>query len=337
MLCGVLVAGMGAIQTTTLRKSFGDVRAVDDLSLTVEQGEVFGFLGHNGAGKSTTINMLLGFLSPTAGDIEVLGHDVTEESRAVRQRTGLLPEGYEPYPNLTGREHVQSAIDAKGADDDPDELLERVGLDPAAARRKARGYSTGMTQRMSLAVALVGQPDLLIFDEPSAGLDPDGVALLREIIQTETERGATVFFSSHILDEVEKVCDRVGILSQGELVAVDTIDNLRSELQAGATVTATLDSVPDDLGLDDIDAVRSVSVSGRTVTAECTDGRAKMQVLRTLDDRGTVADISIEDASLEALFDRFTGDGAATASSDPTEAAAESPPEQAVAPDGGTR
>ena len=337
MLCGVLVAGMGAIQTTTLRKSFGDVRAVDDLSLTVEQGEVFGFLGHNGAGKSTTINMLLGFLSPTAGDIEVLGHDVTEESRAVRQRTGLLPEGYEPYPNLTGREHVQSAIDAKGADDDPDELLERVGLDPAAARRKARGYSTGMTQRMSLAVALVGQPDLLIFDEPSAGLDPDGVALLREIIQTETERGATVFFSSHILDEVEKVCDRVGILSQGELVAVDTIDNLRSELQAGATVTATLDSVPDDLGLDDIDAVRSVSVSGRTVTAECTDGRAKMQVLRTLDDRGTVADISIEDASLEALFDRFTGDGAATASSDPTEAAAESPPEQAVAPDGGAR
>ena len=336
MQCGVLVTSMGAIETTTLRKEFGDVRAVDDLDLTVEQGEVFGFLGHNGAGKSTTINMLLGFLRPTAGDIEVLGHDVTEESRAVRQRTGLLPEGYEPYSNLTGREHVQSAIDAKDADDDPDELLERVGLEPEAARRKAEGYSTGMQQRMSLAVALVGEPDLLIFDEPSSGLDPEGVALLREIIQTETERGATVFFSSHILDEVEKVCDRVGILSHGELVAVDTIDNLRSELQAGATVSATLETVPDDLGLDGIDAVRSVTVEDQVVTAECTDPRAKMRVLRALDDRATVADIGIEDASLEALFDQFTGDEV-TAPDETAAEATESPPEQAVAPDGGDR
>jgi len=298
---------MTAIETRALNKRFGEVHAVSDLDLTVESGEVFGFLGPNGAGKSTTINILLGFLSPSSGSVRVLGKDVTEQSRAVRQRLGLLPEGYEPYPNLTGREHVQSAIHAKGADDDPDRLLERVGLDLDDARRPAKEYSTGMQQRMTLAVSLVGDPDLLIFDEPSSGLDPDGVALLREIIREETERGATVFFSSHILDEVEKVCDRVGILNEGELVALDTIDNLRDQVAAGATVSATLDAVPDPLDVASLDGVRTASVDGTTVTAKCTTGPAKMSVLRHLDERAAVEDIATEEASLEALFDQYTG------------------------------
>jgi ABC-2 type transport system ATP-binding protein len=298
---------MPAIETNGLTKQFGEnVLAVDDLDLSIEEGEVFGFLGPNGAGKSTTINMLLGFLSPTSGSIRVLGWDVTSESMSVRRRTGLLPEGWEPYPNLTGREHVESAIDAKGADNDPDRLIERVGLDADDARRPAKEYSTGMRQRMSLAVSLVGEPDLLIFDEPSSGLDPDGVALLREIIREETERGATVFFSSHILEEVEKVCDRVGILDEGELVALDTIDNLRGNLQAGATVTATLDSVPSDLGVEGISGVRNVSIDDTAVTAEVEKPAAKMDILRRLDDLATVEDISIDEASLEALFEEYT-------------------------------
>jgi ABC-2 type transport system ATP-binding protein len=307
---------MAAIETNGLTKQFGEeVLAVDDLDLRIEEGEVFGFLGPNGAGKSTTINMLLGFLKPTSGSIRVLGRDVTSESVSVRQRTGLLPEGWEPYPNLTGREHVESAIDAKGADDDPDRLIERVGLDPDDARRPAKEYSTGMRQRMSLAVSLVGDPDLLIFDEPSSGLDPDGVALLREIIHEETERGATVFFSSHILEEVEKVCDRVGILDSGELVALDTIDNLRESLQTGATVTATLDAAPSNLGVGSIPGVSDVSVDDTAVTAEVEKPAAKMDLLRRLDDRATVEDISIEEASLEALFEEYTN-GAAPESDD---------------------
>jgi ABC-2 type transport system ATP-binding protein len=310
---------MAAIETNALNKRFGEVHAVSDLDLTVESGEVFGFLGPNGAGKSTTINILLGFLSPSSGTVRVLGKDVTEQSRAVRQRLGLLPEGYEPYPNLTGREHVQSAIRSKGADDDPDALLDRVGLDLDDAGRPAKEYSTGMRQRMTLAVSLVGDPDLLIFDEPSSGLDPDGVSLLREIIREETDRGATVFFSSHILEEVEKVCDRVGILNEGELVALDTIDNLRDQVAAGATVSATLDAVPDPLEVESVDGVRTTSVDGDTVTAECTTGPAKMAVLRRLDERATVEDISIDEASLEALFEQYTngsGDGEATAEAD---------------------
>ncbi|MFB6295345.1 MAG: ATP-binding cassette domain-containing protein [Halobacteriales archaeon] len=322
---------MPAIEAEGLTKRFGeDVLAVDDLDLVVDEGEVFGFLGPNGAGKSTTINMLLGFLSPTAGSIRVLDRAVTSESRAIRKRTGLLPEGWEPYPNLTGREHVASAIDAKGADDDPDHLLDRVGLDPDDARRPAREYSTGMRQRMSLAVSLVGDPDLLIFDEPSAGLDPDGVALLREIIREERERGATVFFSSHILEEVEKVCDRVGILDGGELVALDTIENLRGDLRTGATVTATLDAVPPDLAAGEVSGVRDVTVDGGTVTAEVGEPGAKMRLLRHLDERATVEDVAIEEASLEALFEEYTNDDEAPGGDDSDLANEETAPESAA-------
>jgi len=305
---------MAAIQIDALTKRFGDeVLAVDSLDLAVDEGEVFGFLGPNGAGKSTTINMILGFLQPTSGSVDVLGMDVTEESLAIRRRIGLLPEGYEPYANLTGREHVESAIHAKDADDDPDELLERVGLAPDDARRAASEYSTGMAKRMSLAVALVGEPDLLILDEPSTGLDPDGVSLLRGIIREEAERGASVFFCSHILEEVEKVCDRVGILNQGELVAVDSIQNLRSEMGAGATVSVTLDADPVDLGVEDVAGVRSVTVDDRRVDVEVVEPAAKMRVLRLLDERATVLDVGIEEASLEALFDEYTSEAPSAA------------------------
>jgi ABC-2 type transport system ATP-binding protein len=321
---------MAAIKTDALTKRFGeDVLAVDTLDLEVREGEVFGFLGPNGAGKSTTINMILGFLQPTAGSVDVLGMDVTRNSLDIRHRIGLLPEGYEPYENLTGREHVQSAIHAKGADDDPDVLLDRVGLDPDDARRAASEYSTGMTKRMSLAVSLVGEPDLLILDEPSTGLDPDGVALLREIIREEADRGASIFFCSHILEEVEKVCDRVGILSAGELVALDTIDNLRTEMRAGATVTATLDAVPEPLEVERVDGVRATSVDGRTVSVDCTEAPAKMRVLRYLDERATVEDVGIDEASLEALFTEYTDDAP-----DADEPTAE-PAMQATAADGG--
>jgi ABC-2 type transport system ATP-binding protein len=189
---------------------------------------------------------------------------------------------------------------------------------------------------MSLAVSLVGEPDLLIFDEPSSGLDPDGVALLREIIREETDRGATVFFSSHILEEVEKVCDRVGILNDGKLVALDTIDNLRGDLQAGATVTATLDAVPGDVAIGDISGVRDVSIDDGSVTAEVTEPTAKMDVLRHLDDRATVEDISIEEASLEALFEEYTN-GTAPGSTDGSDGASTdgTKPERAKASPGG--
>jgi len=299
---------VSAIVTEGLTKRFGEETAVADLDLAVERGEVFGFLGPNGAGKSTTISMLLGFLEPTEGSATVLGTDVAADPRAVRQRTGLLPEGFEAVPNLTGREHVATAVETKGADDNPDALLERVGLAPDDARRPVDDYSTGMFQRLALAVALAGDSDLLVLDEPSSGLDPNGVQLVREIVREERDRGATVFFSSHILDEVERVSDRVGILQDGELTAVNSVDDLRTELGMGAVVEATVEGGEvDPAEVAGVDGVTDVAVDGAAVRVACATPRAKMPALRRVDNAATVADVTIEEASLEDLFEAYTG------------------------------
>ncbi|MFP9192937.1 ATP-binding cassette domain-containing protein [Natrialbaceae archaeon A-CW1-1] len=233
---------MTTIALHGVEKRYGDAAALRGIDLEVESGEVFGFLGPNGAGKSTTIDILLRYTHPTSGSVTVLDHDVTTDPVPVRKRTGILPEGYAPFETMTGREHVEYAIEANDADDDPDALLERVDV-AHAADRQASGYSKGMTQRLGLAMALVGEPDLLVLDEPSTGLDPHGVRLMRRIVREERDRGATVFFSSHILEQVEAVADRVGILRHGQLIAVDTIDGLRAaaETDAELVVDVTVD------------------------------------------------------------------------------------------------
>jgi ABC-2 type transport system ATP-binding protein len=303
---------MPAIETDGLTRRFGDLTAVDTLDLTVEDGEVFGFLGPNGAGKSTTINMLLGFLKPTDGAATVLGRDAARQSRAVRQRTGLLPEGFELYENLTGREHVVSAIDTKNADDDPDHLIERVGLEPEAARRRAGGYSKGMTQRLALAMALVDDPELLILDEPSSGLDPKGIQEMRDIIREEADRGTTVFFSSHQLPQVEAVCDRVGIMRDGRMAAVDTIDNLRDDVGGSTTIELEVDPMPsaDALALSDLDGVVEATGQGNAIEVRCSDPTAKVDVVKRVDAETTVTDIVSDETDLEELFNQYTtGDG----------------------------
>jgi ABC-2 type transport system ATP-binding protein len=303
---------MTAIETTGLGKRFGEVEALTGLDLTVETGEIYGFLGPNGAGKSTTINILLGFLDPTTGHGSVLGQDVVTESVAIRERTGILPEGFDVYERLTAREHVRYAAEIKRAEEDPDALLDRVGLEESAWERAAGGFSTGMTQRLALAMALVGDPDLLILDEPSSGLDPRGMQEMRSIIREEAAAGTTVFFSSHILSEVEAVCDRVGIMRAGELVAVDTIDGLRESAGDGASVALEVSAVPEDVEtlLGDIPGVMVVRVDGETVTVEVDRPRAKVDAIVTLDGQTTVEDVTTADASLEELFNSLTADPA---------------------------
>jgi ABC-2 type transport system ATP-binding protein len=302
------ISDMSAIETEGLTRRFGDIVAVDDLDLTVEEGEVFGFLGPNGAGKSTTINVLLGFLDPTAGRASVLGMDAGSESRAVRQRVGLLPEGFELYENLTGREHVVSAIQTKDADDDPDALIERVGLDTDDARRAAGGYSKGMAQRLALAISLVGSPDLLILDEPSTGLDPNGAREMREIILEEVDRGATVFFSSHILEQVEAVCDRVGILDDGELVAQDTIGGLREAAGTGSGLSVTVSECTPAVmdAVRDVPGVTEVTPNGDTLVVSA-DGGSKTDILDAVESAGAeVEDFSTREASLDDIFAAYT-------------------------------
>jgi ABC-2 type transport system ATP-binding protein len=300
---------MTAIRTESLTKRFGSLTAVDDLDLTVQEGEVFGFLGPNGAGKSTTIEVLLDFVRPTAGTATVLGRDAQTESTAVRERIGVLPEGFDLYDRLSGRAHVDLAVDLKNADDDPDAILERVGLSAEAGRRNAGGYSQGMRQRLALGMALVGEPDLLVLDEPTNGLDPNGAREMRAIVREEVDRGATVFFSSHILDQVQAVCDRVGIIDDGALVAVDTIDGLRAEVGTAATITIEVDALPTDLHLTELEGVSGVSFGDSSVTATCTVPAAKVAVIDRVREAGaTVRDITTSEASLEELFAAYTGE-----------------------------
>lgn len=299
---------MVAIQTRDLTRRFGDVVAVDSLDLEVRRGEVYGFLGPNGAGKSTTINMLLDFVPPTSGSATVVGHNIEKESLAVRQKTGVLPEDFGVYDRLSARKHVQFAIDTKEADDDPDELLARVGLSDAADR-KAGGFSTGMAQRMALAMALAGEPELLILDEPSSGLDPNGAREMRQIVREEVDRGATVFFSSHIMEQVEAICDRVGIMHQGRLVAEDTISGLKDQFETESRLVVTVDRIEDEAlaAVRNLDGILDVSVDGFDIVASLQNDGRKAAVINAIEETGaTVDDITTEEASLDDLFASLT-------------------------------
>lgn len=302
---------MAVIKTHQLTKCFGDLTALDNLTFSVNRGEVYGFLGPNGAGKSTTINLLLDYLRPTSGTATVLGYDAQTNSTEIRQQLGILPDGFALYDRLTGRQHLQFAIDSKNATDTPDELLARVGLDTAAAARPAGDYSTGMTQRLALAMALVGDPDLLILDEPTAGLDPHGAQLVRDLVRAEAANGTTVFFSSHRLDQVEAVCDRVGIMRNGHLVAQDTVGNLHEVIDMTSTLTLHVDQIPADLALETLDGVQDVTVEDSTIHVACSDSSSKSDVILHLETAGaTITDFTTQSPSLADVFTAYTRENA---------------------------
>jgi ABC-2 type transport system ATP-binding protein len=296
---------MTAIRTRALSKRYGSLQAVHDLDLTVERGEVFGFLGPNGAGKSTFIDMLLDLTRPTAGEVSVLGYDPQEEPQAVRERIGVLPESVGYYDKSTAREHVSFAARMKRVDD-PEGLLSRVGLSHAADR-EVGGFSKGMRRRLGLAIALVGEPELIILDEPLSGLDPAGARLLRDAVRTERERGAAVFFSSHVLETVETLCDRVGVMNEGSLVAVDTLDNLRAAY-GDEEFVVTLDAVPAEHGVESLEGVRETEIDGETLRLVLDTPLAKARVVRTLEQAGaTVLNIETGWTPMADLFREVTG------------------------------
>ncbi len=206
----------------------GAVRALDGLNLKVGRGQVFGFLGPNGAGKTTTMHVLLGFVRAASGRARILGEDVRHS--IARKRIGYLPEHPDTYRFMTGRELLTMAgrmflMGGKLLRDRIDELGELVGLAEALDRRSA-AYSRGMLQRIGLAQALIHDPDLLVLDEPASGFDPPGRVEIRKILSSLREKGKTVFFSSHELSEVEMVCDHIGLVSRGRLIAEGTVKDL---------------------------------------------------------------------------------------------------------------
>jgi ABC-type multidrug transport system ATPase subunit len=215
------------LATHELSKRYGSRAAVKNLSLEVERGEILGFLGPNGAGKTTTIRMALGLIRPTSGWVEVMGRDVARHRARVLPRVGALVESPALYLYMSGRDNLRAFASVLGGveDDRLDEVLELVDL-TGRQRDRVGSYSMGMKQRLGVATALLHDPDLLILDEPANGLDPAGIVEMRDLLRRLASEGKTVFISSHVLGEVQQICDRVAIINHGELVRLAPVADL---------------------------------------------------------------------------------------------------------------
>jgi ABC-2 type transport system ATP-binding protein len=228
------------IETSHLIKRYGDKLAVDDVSFQVGAREIFGFLGPNGAGKTTTIKMLVGLLHPSQGAAKVGGFDVVQQPIQAKAACGYVPDEPNLYAKLTGRELLRFVGDLYGLDRAQmtrrsEELLRLFDL-TAAANDNFDSYSHGMRQKISLAAALVHDPKVLILDEPTVGLDPKSARLIKDILRQMADRGAAVMLSTHILEIAQNMCDRIGIINQGKIIAIGTIDELRKSGQGESSL-----------------------------------------------------------------------------------------------------
>ena len=285
-----------AIETLGLTKRYGSVTAVADLSLRVEPGQVFGFLGPNGAGKSTTIRMLLALQQPTQGRATLLGLNAAADNVEVHRRVGYLPGDLELFPRLTGRQHIAWFARARGGVDASlvEQLIDRFQV---VGDRPVRELSKGNRQKIGLVLAFMHQPELLVLDEPTSGLDPLMQHEFESLLRETVGQGRTVFLSSHELDEVQRIADRVGIIKEGSLVAEDTVDGLRRAAPQRMEVRFRRPVAPAVLS-----AVTGVTVTasdGPRVTLEVTGEIAPL--LKVIADHDP-ADLISRPADLDELF-----------------------------------
>ncbi|HEU5158626.1 MAG TPA: ABC transporter ATP-binding protein [Streptosporangiaceae bacterium] len=290
-----------AISVSGLVKTFGRTRALDGLDLTVRAGEIHGFLGPNGAGKTTTLRILLGLLRADAGTARLLGGDPWRDTTALHRRLAYVPGDVTLWPNLTGGEvidllgRLRGGLNAERKAD----LLERFDLDP---RKKGRSYSKGNRQKVGLVAALAADVELLVLDEPTSGLDPLMESVFREVIEEERQRGRTVLLSSHILSEVEALCDRVTIIRKGVAVETGTLADLRHLTRT--SIQAELAAPP--RGLAELSGVHDLDVEGVRVRCEV-DTDMLDAVLKRLTEAG-VRSLTSQPPTLEELFLRHYED-----------------------------
>ena len=294
---------MATIEIEGLTKKYGDLVAVDDLGFQVEAGEVFGYLGPNGAGKTTTIRTLMGLQAPTEGDVSILGYDTTVETQRLDalERTGYLPANPSFDEQSTGREVLDLHESLKGGSRRAD-LLEL--FDPPLDR-KIREYSTGNVQKLGIVQAFMHDPDVVVMDEPTSGLDPLLQERFNDFVREEQARGTTMLFSSHVLSEVRRICDRVGVIRQGELVAVEDIETLLD--RSGKLVRARVAGDPpgdtfDIEGASDITRRRTDGATNFSFTFT-----GDVDVLVDALDRHPLQELDVEEAPLEDVFLEFYG------------------------------
>ena len=285
-----------AISTRALTKRYGSVPALTDLSLDVRQGEIFGFLGPNGAGKSTTIRTLLGFLHPTSGSASVLGRDVMTDSVGIRRLTGYLPGGIALYDSLSGEQVLDYLVEMQGREPyRRDELCERLELPASVLKRKVRDYSRGMRQKIGVVQALQHDPELAILDEPTEGLDPLMQQAFYGILDDLRREGRTVFFSSHVLSEVERLCDRVAIIRAGRLMAIHDVNELLARRRRRVTLRWR-GAAPDPASLPGLEEAQ---VDGNRIIGTLSGEVAGF--VRAIASPN-LEDLTIEPASLEEAF-----------------------------------
>ena len=292
------------IEVVHAARQFGEIRAVDDVSLTVRQGEIFGLIGPNGAGKSTLFRLVLGLLPLSSGEIRINGEAVRGEAfRQVRKRVGYLPENVVLYDNLTALETLWFFADLKDvgrASCLP--LLEKVGLG-AAAQRRVGGFSKGMRQRLGFAQALLGEPTLLLLDEPTNGLDAEGIRDFYQTLHALRSHGVTMLVTSHILAEIQQRVDRLAIMREGNIHATGTVQSLRES--AGLQVRYQISARPGKLqSLQDalVRAGMPISVNGDGVTVACCYEHKMAMLGRLCGVTADMADIQIREASLEDIL-----------------------------------
>jgi ABC-2 type transport system ATP-binding protein len=294
------------VQVENLRKRYGEFSAVDGVSFQIRQGEIFGLLGPNGAGKTTTISMLAGILAPTEGDIRVAGHDVRQASAAIKQTLGVVPQELAIYPKLTGRENLAffgQLYGLQGAAllERIEAVLELVGLSDRADSL-AETYSGGMKRRLNLAAGLMHRPQLLLLDEPTVGVDPQSRNHIFEGVRALNQQGLTILYTSHYMEEVEALCDRVGIMDRGRLIACDTVPNLIARM-GGAVIEVSIAGIVSESLAQRLAQIEFVQAVERLDSA-AEEGATRLHALTEHPHRalpGLVAALHAENLSLHAL------------------------------------
>lgn len=300
------------IRTEKLCKNYGDFAAVKDVTLQVEPGEIYGFLGPNGAGKTTTILMLLGIIKPTRGRVLLFDQALADNYFALKHRIGILAENQYFHEDMTAREYLHFFADlyrVKNKTQRIESLLERVELRQFGDVR-ARDFSRGMQQKLGLARTLLHDPELLILDEPVSALDPNGVRKIRQLLQEQNEAGKTLFISSHILSEVERMAHRVGIMHRGQLVAEDSLDRLRQKLRQQVDLELQLQELRPGLvehlaGLDFVQEINGEGTRLKLQLDAATDFRP--QVFAAVSAHGgVIVDMRTKEMTLEEAFITIT-------------------------------
>jgi ABC-type multidrug transport system ATPase subunit len=301
---GKIDSGSAVIEVNNVSKFFKEVKAVNGATFKVKKGEIFGFLGPNGAGKTTTIKCMLGLIHMTSGQVRINGLDISKDGVKIKQNLGYLPERVSFYENLTPLQTLNFFCELKGVDKDiVPSLLKDVGLDDDA-NRKVGTFSKGMVQLLGVAQAQIGNSPILILDEPMSGLDARWVKIIRDKIKMLNERGVTIMFSSHILSEVEALCDRVAIINKGKIIAEDTISNLSTYLKMKPRMEITIPGldgkVPDVV--NEFPSVENIYVKEDSLFLTC-DASVRSKIITKLEESGyKISDIRTFQPSLEDAF-----------------------------------